>query len=207
MFSRGSQSVWRTKTKSKPFEQWKLRVWLLRARMLSFIQQVLAFVTSEVIEPNWRTLERKLDEVRTVDVLLREHVDFLDTVLKECMLTNATMIRVRASFHGLCLTEPLITSQIYQKILLTCFTFTTYQSSFTRQAARLSSLIAEGKGEGSDGFMSEERAYLARFEDNFDVHIRIHLDNITVFATSENTALLALVVRLSSLSKKASLNV
>lgn len=97
--------------------------------------------------------------------------------------------------------------QIYQKILLTCFTFTTYQSSFTRQAARLSSLIAEGKGEGSDGFMSEERAYLARFEDNFDVHIRIHLDNITVFATSENTALLALVVRLSSLSKKASLNV
>ena len=44
--------------------------------MLSFVQQILAFTTFEVLEPNWRALEVKLDKVTTVDQLLRDHVDF-----------------------------------------------------------------------------------------------------------------------------------
>ncbi len=76
------------------FEKWKPRVFLLRARMLSFVQQILAFATFEVLEPNWRALEGKLDKVSTVDQLLRDHVDFLDTCLKECMLTSSKLIKV-----------------------------------------------------------------------------------------------------------------
>ncbi len=63
--------------------------------MLSFVQQILAFTTFEVLEPNWRALEVKLDKVTTVDQLLRDHVDFLDTCLKECMLTSSKLLRVR----------------------------------------------------------------------------------------------------------------
>ncbi|KAH8830235.1 Spc98 family-domain-containing protein [Flagelloscypha sp. PMI_526] len=79
---------WRLKMLGHPdFEAWRLRVFVLRARMLSFVQQILAFAAFEVLEPNWRKLEAKLDQVETVDQLLRDHVDFLDTCLKECMLT------------------------------------------------------------------------------------------------------------------------
>jgi gamma-tubulin complex component 2 len=78
------------------FENWRLRVFLLRARMLSFVQQILAFATFEVLEPNWRALELKLAKVTTVDQLLRDHVDFLDTCLKECMLTSSKLLRVRS---------------------------------------------------------------------------------------------------------------
>lgn len=86
---------WRRAVPSHPdFEQWRLRVTLLRTRMLSFVQQILAFVTFEVLEPNWRSLEAKLSRVTTVDQLLRDHVDFLDTCLKECMLTSAKLLRV-----------------------------------------------------------------------------------------------------------------
>ena len=35
------------------FENWRRRVFLLRARMLAFVQQILAFATFEVLEPNW----------------------------------------------------------------------------------------------------------------------------------------------------------
>ena len=77
------------------FNKWRLRVFLLRAKMLSFVQQILSFATSEVLEPNWRTLEAKLDKVTTVDQLLRDHVDFLDTCLKECMLTSKKLLEVR----------------------------------------------------------------------------------------------------------------
>jgi len=84
------------------FSQWRLRICLLRARMLAFVQQILAFATFEVLEPNWRALEAKLEKVTTVDQLLKDHVDFLDTCLKECMLTSAKLIHVcSCSFSSL----------------------------------------------------------------------------------------------------------
>lgn len=78
------------------FDNWRKRVFLLRARMLAFVQQILAFATFEVLEPNWRKLESKLEagKVETVDQLLRDHVDFLDTCLKECMLTSDKLLKV-----------------------------------------------------------------------------------------------------------------
>lgn len=68
--------------------------------MLAYVQQILAFATFEVLEPNWRKLEEKLTKVQTVDQLLKDHVDFLDTCLKECMLTSSKLLRV-SSFQGL----------------------------------------------------------------------------------------------------------
>jgi gamma-tubulin complex component 2 len=75
-------------------EKWRRRVTVLRARMLAVVQQILGYATTEVLEPNWRSLEAKLGKVLTVDQLLRDHVDFLDTCLKECMLTNAKILKV-----------------------------------------------------------------------------------------------------------------
>ena len=121
------------KTQSKEarrVEEWKRRAWCLRSRMLCFVQQLLYFCTSEVIEPNWvafmsrlshskeseeagsgeaRPLSSQLDAggastgldadatgiKRTVDELMQDHVDFLATCLKECMLTNSKLLRVR----------------------------------------------------------------------------------------------------------------
>ena len=106
--------------------------------MLCFVQQLLYFCTSEVIEPNWAAFMSRLkvsedlertsnDEERpgsqkqdiatpfgasarpasaaskapligaakrTVDELMQDHVDFLATCLKECMLTNSKLLRV-----------------------------------------------------------------------------------------------------------------
>lgn len=62
--------------------------------MLVFVRQVLAFSTGEVLESNWRNLEAKIAKVQTVDQLLRDHVDFLDTCLKQCMLTTSKLLSV-----------------------------------------------------------------------------------------------------------------
>ena len=113
---------------AKKIENWKRRVWCLRSRMLCFVQQLLYFCTSEVIEPNWVAFMSRLsnseedglgeggkrvesrakmdsDDIdavpegvieakRTVDELMQDHVDFLATCLKECMLTNSKLLRV-----------------------------------------------------------------------------------------------------------------
>ena len=76
--------------------------------MLAFVQQILAFTTFEVLEPNWRKLESKLEggKVETVDQLLRDHVDFLDTCLKECMLTSDKLLKVNT------FSRPSVTSDL-----------------------------------------------------------------------------------------------
>ena len=99
---------WTHKSSSKRLELWKRRAWILRSRMLNFVQQFMYYCTSEVIEPNWQTLMIKVngngDEdktgqraPRTVDELMEDHVDFLDTCLKECMLMNSRLLRVSPS--------------------------------------------------------------------------------------------------------------
>lgn len=109
-------ATWQTQTRGiswghkgtlRNLEIWKRRVWTLRARMLVFVQQLLYFCTAEVIEPNWTKFMSRLKTEegnagstgsggvnRTVDELMQDHVDFLDTCLKECMLTNSKLLRV-----------------------------------------------------------------------------------------------------------------
>ena len=108
-------SSWRHRSSNPKIENWKRRAWTLRARMLVFVQQLLYFCTSEVIEPNWQSLMERLNErstegnpskdssrsaKRTVDELMQDHVDFLATCLKECMLTNSKLLRVSLPFSN-----------------------------------------------------------------------------------------------------------
>lgn len=113
-------TIWQTQTRSigwghkgsnRRLEIWKRRACTLRARMLVFVQQLLYFCTAEVIEPNWTKFMSRLstkDEtlekspggfMRTVDELMQDHVDFLDTCLKECMLTNSKLLRVSPTLY------------------------------------------------------------------------------------------------------------
>ncbi|KAI0764704.1 Spc98 family-domain-containing protein [Fomes fomentarius] len=161
------------------FENWRKRVFLLRARMLAFVQQILAFTTFEVLEPNWRKLEGKLEggKVETVDQLLRDHVDFLDTCLKECMLTSSKLLRA------------------YSRLIVTCSTFALYTASFTKSA---NNAIAAADSPDGDHSMAKRWDILGKFETNFN-HWCVHLDCVQFYASSENVSLLPLVVRLNSI--------
>lgn len=102
----GKNSMWKHRSKNPRIEQWKRRAWTLRARMLVFVQQLTYYCTAEVIEPNWVSLMSRLKDEgkasgdaeegvkRTVDELMQDHVDFLATCLKECMLTNSKLLKV-----------------------------------------------------------------------------------------------------------------
>lgn len=121
---------WRHKSSDRRLETWKRRGWNLRAKMLVFVQQLLYFCTAEVVEPNWVGLMDRINgasangtEVtvngtkqanRTVDELMQDHVDFLDTCLKECMLTQAKLLKVRDKTRMLC--RMALTTQLCRSI-------------------------------------------------------------------------------------------
>lgn len=101
---------WTHRSRDPRLEMWKRRAWTLRSRMLVFVQQFTYYCTAEVIEPNWQRLMARVNGSRdsttpqdrgappkvnrTVDELMEDHVDFLDTCLKECMLMNSRLLRV-----------------------------------------------------------------------------------------------------------------
>ncbi|ORY34102.1 Spc98 family-domain-containing protein [Naematelia encephala] len=166
---------WRSNCGNDDMEKWKTRIFSLRSRMLAFVRQVLAFATGEVLETNWRALEGKLAKVQTVDQLLRDHVDFLDTCLKQCMLTTSKLLSV------------------YAKLMRTMSTFVSYQTSFNTALAKF---VADPMTESDPAKASQRWNVLSAFEVNFDRHTKLHLDVVTYNAGSENVALLALVTRL-----------
>lgn len=115
---------WTHKSGDPKLEMWKRKAWTLRARMLVFVQQTTYYCTSEVIEPNWQALMARVNGednydrngrpgppkvLRTVDELMEDHVDFLDTCLKECMLMNSKLLKVRDPFSTLSTLIPSIT--------------------------------------------------------------------------------------------------
>ena len=107
----------------------------LRRRMLHFIQNLVYYLKFDVIEPNWRELESKLNATkeycsssssdrtksdcrsvesfpRTVDDLVHEHDQFLIRTAQQCLITNYELID-RAS-----------------KIMTTCLLFSTQIKRF-----------------------------------------------------------------------------
>ncbi|KAI9848836.1 MAG: hypothetical protein M1837_006352 [Sclerophora amabilis] len=202
---------WKHKSSNAKLEMWKRRAYTLRARMLVFVQQLLYFCTAEVIEPNWRALMARLntgniagkdgvkDDTkqvgRTVDELMQDHVDFLDTCLKECMLTNSKLLRIHA------------------KIMQTCTMFASYTAYLSRALTSadpdLSSHSQEQQQQQTSSSSSSPPAYdptrlakltdtLSKYEENFSRHLRILLDVLNYYAATETVVLLGLCARLST---------
>lgn len=198
---------WRHKSSDRRLEMWKRRAWTLRAKMLVFIQQLLYFCTAEVIEPNWQSLMERvngtaagtqsssllqIDEVdgskqvnRTVDELMQDHVDFLDTCLKECMLTQAKLLKVPLGLHISSMKQVTDEhTQIHSKLMTCCTMFATWTAA---SLARSMSTADPDLSAGAPGAPADARPYdatrlakledtLKRYEDHFSRHLRILLD-------------------------------
>ena len=72
-------------------------------RAISLIQNVLHYVTSEVIEPNWATMESEIFSSSTsADNVIKAHAKFLETTARESMLLRPTLLNVYESILQSC---------------------------------------------------------------------------------------------------------
>ncbi|USP80522.1 spindle pole body component 97 [Curvularia clavata] len=228
----GKNAAWKHRSRNPRIEQWKRRAWTLRARMLVFVQQLTYYCTSEVIEPNWASLMSRISEEknqdarakgktteddsggpqvkRTVDELMQDHVDFLATCLKECMLTNSKLLRIN------------------NKIMQTCSMFASFTYSLSRylitgdpdlvaqinatlappqpsksSKAPAAPLLAATHRPTSQFVYDPQRVdkmfdMLAKYEENFTRHLKILLDTLNYLAATETVVFLSLCARLTS---------
>ncbi len=97
MWVEHQEGPWRERVKGHaPLQEWKRRIFKIRHSMTFVVQQLLSFMTNEIIEPGWTELEHKMANAKTVDQFMRDHFDFLNTARKEAMLTEARYLIVSA---------------------------------------------------------------------------------------------------------------
>lgn len=123
----------------------------LKQRMLNFVQNLLNYMTFEVFEANWSLFESKLTNITNIDDLIMYHTEFLNSCLRDCILTSK-------SFRNL------------HKIFSICAMFADYVQATTQDAKNKEETIkselkynntAEGKLE-SNRAMSVNRAMIIR---------------------------------------------
>ncbi|TVY83654.1 Spindle pole body component alp4 [Lachnellula suecica] len=199
---------WAHKSSNRQIEVCKRRASTLQARMLVYVQQLLYYSTAEVMEPNWQGFMEKLEvgsksAVSTVDELMQNHVDFLDTCLKECMLTNSRLLRR------------------HSKLMQTCTLFSTFLPWFSRelesndpdlssntkpscmppqQRSQLQNERKQSsiKDAGTTTPQFEKMlSNLRKFEISFGRHMSALIDELNHFAATETVVLLGLCAKLS----------
>lgn len=204
------EKAWIHKSSDRRFELWKRRVWTLRSRMLVFVQQMLFFATAEVIEPNWQKLMVKVDDAEreemeeepepglrtkskpTVDELMQDHVDMLDSCMKDLGLTQAKLLRLHA------------------KLMTGCGMFAAYVEHITKTLYEADTSIqlgpAKSKGAASQQApppptdpvrMKRIEESIRKYEEHFNRHLKILIDALNWFATTETVSLLSLCGRLT----------
>ncbi|KAJ3552027.1 hypothetical protein NPX13_g11216 [Xylaria arbuscula] len=217
--------VWSHKSSTRRLEAFKRRVWTLRARMVVFVQQVLYFCTLEVIEPNWHSLMSSLKARdgssggsgkpdRTVDELMQDHVDFLDTCLKGCMLTNGKLIKIHSKLMQTCTVFAEYANWLSRNLekadsdLLGPFKppnmsakqWARFQAEQTTRAAKSqrSSNDSSLSGQDEESRISNLFEIISKWETNFSRHLQILLDALNHYAATETVVLLSLCARLAT---------
>ncbi|KAH8592902.1 spindle pole body component alp4 [Bisporella sp. PMI_857] len=213
---------WSHKSSNRELEMWKRRVFTLRARMLVFVQQLLYFCTAEVIEPNWQALMAKLNakddakdggarSVRTVDELMQDHVDFLDTCLKECMLTNGRLLRIHSKLMQTCTMFASFTGWMSRELQNSDPDLSGGQKPSTMSNDQWARTLSERQrhtdstSSNSSGARLTDEARLEKMieiiqkhEFHFSRHLQILLDALNHYAATETVVLLGLCARLST---------
>ncbi|KAL9488448.1 hypothetical protein ACSS6W_000725 [Trichoderma asperelloides] len=212
-------STWQTHTKGR-------RASTLRARMLIYVQQVLYFCTAEVIEPNWTkfmsrlkakddTFDRKSGVNRTVDELMQDHVDFLDTCLKECMLTNSKLLKVNSKLMQSCSIFAAYTSFLSREIeksdpdlssgnkpdTMTDDQWRRFQASRSSAPRSGSAQNDASTLESVESRVNNLADIIRKWESNFGRHMKILSDSLNHYAATETVVLLSLCARLSSVNQ------
>ncbi|KAG5950678.1 hypothetical protein E4U53_004597 [Claviceps sorghi] len=232
--------AWAHRGPNRGLEMWKRRAWTLRARMLVFVQQLLYFCTAEVIEPNWAKFMSRLSTkdgggsdaggdahahahalaqsgpsrpARTVDELMQDHVDFLDTCLKECMLTNSKLLRIHSKLMQTCTIFAHYTNWLTRELekadpdlsgahkpdTMTADQWRRFQATAkTAAPQRAGAQHDASAGDSPEARVRNLYEIIRKWEGNFGRHLQILLDALNHYAATETVVLLSLCARLSA---------
>ncbi|KAL9106287.1 MAG: hypothetical protein Q9227_008686 [Pyrenula ochraceoflavens] len=224
-WSEHSKAVsWTTRSSVRRIEHWKRRAWCLRSRMLVFVQQLLFFCTEEVLEANWKRLMGKVDEAemleeeqdngkgeglgkrkvkRTVDELMQDHLDMLDSCMKDLGLTQGKLLRIHSKLMTGCTMFATYTANLSRSLYAADPSLSSSSSSNNQTTSPKPPSSSTSSGELDTARLSRMDDTLQRYEAHFNRHLKILIDSLNYYAATETVVLLGLCARLTAAEEGA----
>lgn len=145
------------------------RSFALRNRMLQFVRNMLYYTLADVLEPNWRKLTTGIAKADTLDEIIQQHGAFLDTSLRECLVSNDKHLKV------------------FYAITQVCLLFSGYTERFCRTVAQ------GGDPEETVENMRKHnyQVTVAKFETRFDTNLRTLMDGLSAMSKKRASSHLA----------------
>ena len=184
--------------------------------MLVFVQQMLFFATAEVIEPNWQKLMAKVDAAqssedsaqdtmngrpskskRTVDELMQDHLDMLDSCMKDLGLTQSKLLRIHAKLMSGCTLFASYTTNLTRSLYAADPDLASTSTS-TTGGAQSRQVSAASVVEPDPNRIARMEDTLKKYEDHFNRHLKILIDSLNYYAATETVVLLGLCARLTN---------
>ncbi len=100
------------KAQLAPLRMQFVRSFALRNRMLQFVRNMVYYTLADVLEPNWRKLTAAIAKAETLDEIIAHHATFLDTSLRESLVSNDKHLRTLYGITQVCLLFSAYTERI-----------------------------------------------------------------------------------------------
>ncbi|XP_055962641.1 gamma-tubulin complex component 2 [Sorex fumeus] len=177
--------------------KWLAGAFTLRQRMLNFVQNIQYYMMFEVMEPTWHILEKNLRSASNIDDVLGHHTGFLDSCLKDCMLTNPELLRVFSKLMSVCVMFTNCMQRFTQSMkldgelgpralehggMLGPPTEAERAEEHTRKELARKHLAEQADSPQLD---SSFEATISRFDQNFSAHLLDLLARLSVYSTSD----------------------
>eukprot|EP00049_Salpingoeca_infusionum_P011462 m.199241 g.199241 ORF g.199241 m.199241 type:complete len:756 (+) comp14936_c0_seq1:144-2411(+) len=144
---------------------WLRMAYHVRQQMLAFVQTLQHHLLFQVIEPLWAQMRTTLQSATTVDQLFVAHRTFLDTSLKQCMLTHPVLLKAGA------------------KLLSLCEIFSQYMTKFIKTAELRLSTRARSRAGHTDAELQRSATKLSK---SFRDQMQVLLSELVAVASREN---------------------
>ena len=89
-----------------------VRSFALRNRMLQFVRNMVYYTLADVLEPNWSKLKVQMAKAETLDEIITSHASFLDSSLRESLVSNDKHLKTLYGITQVCLLFAAYTERI-----------------------------------------------------------------------------------------------
>lgn len=102
---------------------------VMKNSMLQFVRTMHNYICQNVLEPQWERFSTALRERRftSVEEITNTHMNFLDTCLRECMLTNSKLVQLIGMIWSTCTKFSALVYELNNRIASRTVNETTFQ--------------------------------------------------------------------------------
>jgi gamma-tubulin complex component 2 len=102
---------------------------VMKNSMLQFIRTMHNYICQNVLEPQWERFSTALRERRftSVEEITNTHMNFLDTCLRECMLTNSKLVQLIGMIWSTCTKFSALVHELNNRIISRTVNESTFQ--------------------------------------------------------------------------------